>query len=238
MDVTNLGTILGIWAHPDDETMMAGGVMAAAVANGQTVACVTATRGEAGSQDVRKWPASTLGSVRTQELNQALNILGVANHHWLEYADGGCHRIDDQEAVNKLLPLIAKYQPDTILTFPPNGLTGHPDHQAVSRWSLQAVEQCGRPVKVYGAVFTEEKYQTHIKQWDDKLNVFFALDQPVLYSKGQCQLVYELSPDILDKKVNALAAMPSQIATLRKIFPANFIHGAFSEEAFVRLGKL
>jgi LmbE family N-acetylglucosaminyl deacetylase len=37
------GTILSIWAHPDDETYLAGGVMAAASANGQRVVCVTAT---------------------------------------------------------------------------------------------------------------------------------------------------------------------------------------------------
>ena len=45
-DVAELGTILGIWAHPDDEAYLSGGLMALARDNGQRVVCVTATRGE------------------------------------------------------------------------------------------------------------------------------------------------------------------------------------------------
>jgi LmbE family N-acetylglucosaminyl deacetylase len=38
-DVKELGSILGVWAHPDDEAYLTGGLMAAAIANGQPVAC-------------------------------------------------------------------------------------------------------------------------------------------------------------------------------------------------------
>ena len=48
-----LGTVLGVWAHPDDEAYLAGGLMAAAVDAGARVVCVTATRGERGTPDVR-----------------------------------------------------------------------------------------------------------------------------------------------------------------------------------------
>src|SRR4249919_2707816 len=50
------GTILSVWAHPDDETYLAAGLMAAAVQAGQRVVCVTATRGELGSTDPDRWP--------------------------------------------------------------------------------------------------------------------------------------------------------------------------------------
>jgi LmbE family N-acetylglucosaminyl deacetylase len=47
--ISALGTIMGIWVHPDDEAYLSGGLMALARANGQRVVCVTATRGELGT---------------------------------------------------------------------------------------------------------------------------------------------------------------------------------------------
>src|SRR5687767_15747549 len=44
--VAGLGTVLGIWAHPDDEAYLSGGLMAMARDHGSRVVCVTATRGE------------------------------------------------------------------------------------------------------------------------------------------------------------------------------------------------
>ena len=52
----DLGTILGVWAHPDDEGYLSAGIMAQAMRNGQRVVCVTATRGEAA--DPEQWPPS------------------------------------------------------------------------------------------------------------------------------------------------------------------------------------
>lgn len=51
-----LGTILAIWAHPDDETYLASGIMAAAVAAGNRVVCVSATAGEHDTDDPEAWP--------------------------------------------------------------------------------------------------------------------------------------------------------------------------------------
>ena len=51
-----LGTMLGVWAHPDDETYLAAGLMAVGVRQGNRVVCVTATRGEEGSWDEGRWP--------------------------------------------------------------------------------------------------------------------------------------------------------------------------------------
>src|SRR3990170_4015266 len=59
-----LGTILGVWAHPDDETYLTAGLMARAVRNGSRVVCITATRGEGGSMDEEGWPPETMGEGR------------------------------------------------------------------------------------------------------------------------------------------------------------------------------
>lgn len=64
-----LGTILGVWAHPDDETYLCGGLMARAAAAGDRVVCITATRGENGSPDEDRWPSgAALAAVRTCEM--------------------------------------------------------------------------------------------------------------------------------------------------------------------------
>src|SRR5438093_2334158 len=73
----SLGTILGVWAHPDDETYLSAGLMAQAVREGRRVVCVTATRGEEGSFDEERWPTATMGKVRENELMRSLEILGV-----------------------------------------------------------------------------------------------------------------------------------------------------------------
>src|SRR6185369_15253236 len=76
-DVAALGTILGVWAHPDDEAYLSGGLMALARDNGQRVVCVTATRGERGTPDPVAWPPERLAEERTRELARCLSILGV-----------------------------------------------------------------------------------------------------------------------------------------------------------------
>ena len=141
-DLKSLGTIMGVWAHPDDDTYSMAGIMAA-VKNGQKVVIVTATRGEAGVQDETRWPAAQLGEIRCREMTKALSILGVSRHHWLDYPDGGCKDIDQREAISKIAELIQQYKPDSVLTFGPDGMTGHDDHKTISRWASKAIQKAG-----------------------------------------------------------------------------------------------
>src|SRR4249919_3313526 len=109
------GTILSVWAHPDDETYLAAGLMVAAVRAGQRVVCVTATRGELGSPDPERWPpGEVLAAVRTAELERALEHLGVTEHHWLDYPDGGCAEVDESEAVGRLRALLQDVRPEHV----------------------------------------------------------------------------------------------------------------------------
>src|SRR5438128_2438170 len=73
----DLGTVLGVWAHPDDETYLTAGLMARTVRDGGRVVCVTATRGEEGSFDEELWPSERMGAVREAELLRSLEVLGV-----------------------------------------------------------------------------------------------------------------------------------------------------------------
>lgn len=233
-DIQALGTILGIWAHPDDETFTMAGIIATATMNGQVVACVTATKGEAGSQDEVKWPSSTIAEVRQKELEAALRVLGVQKHFWLGYVDGKCAEVPVAEAVSQLVAIIERIKPDSIFTFGPEGMTGHPDHQTVSAWTSQAVEKSGQDIAIYHAVITPEQYEKYIKQADEKLNIFFNIDKPPLVSPENCDICINNADEVCEKKCDAIAAQPSQTELMIKHFGRDFLKEAFRTEAFVR----
>src|SRR5688572_11514484 len=104
--VAGLGTILGIWAHPDDEAYLSGGLMALARDAGSRVVCVTATRGELGTPDPVVWPPERLAAERTVEMARCLDVLGVSEHHWLGYRDGGCASAPADAAIARLCEVI------------------------------------------------------------------------------------------------------------------------------------
>ena len=233
-DIKSLGTILGIWAHPDDESWLAAGVMATAVENGQKVACVTATRGEAGSQDEKRWPPSQLAEIRTKELDICLSLLKVTDHTWLDYADGKCERVPADQAAAKILEIIRRVQPQSILTFDSKGMTGHPDHIAVSNWADQAAKQSGiANLKIYHAVHTPQWYEEHGREFDQKLNVFYNIDKPPLVDPSELAIQYRLPEKMRKLKIRALKAQPSQIEVITKTFGDKKFFEAVAEEKFI-----
>ena len=133
--VAELGTIVGIWAHPDDEAYLSGGLMAMARDNGQRVVCVTATRGELGTPPD---PVAELAAERTREMASCLAVLAVREHHWLDYRDGECAAAELDDAVERLCAVIDDVRPDTAS---PDGITGHPDPCTVSAWAGAAFDR-------------------------------------------------------------------------------------------------
>jgi LmbE family N-acetylglucosaminyl deacetylase len=229
-DIKRLGTILGVWAHPDDEVMAMCGILCAAVDNGQTVVCITATRGEAGVQDEARWPAQKLADIRTQELKTAYDLIGVKYHHWLDYPDGGCAEVDDNQAVQRLVSLIETYRPDSILTFGPDGMTGHPDHQAVSRWAGLASRADGMP-KLYHSVLTEEQLAA-MRRADEHFNFFFNVDKPKTCIANDCDVLLALDDEQIACKMACLRSMPSQYEAVLATF-GDALQRGLSTEAFV-----
>lgn len=233
-DIPKLGTILSIWAHPDDETYLAGGVLSAAIDNGQMVVCVTATKGEAGSQDSSRWPSERLGKIREAELEQALKILGIKHHYYLGCIDGCCCDAPHPKILTQLRRLIKRYEPDTVLTFGPDGWSGHPDHKQASEWVREAAARHGRSVTVHHVINPKQQYEQYLRHIDKKLNFFFNIDKPLLAEPDACSIYFQLSPELVARKCQALRAMHSQYDKLFKAFPEDFICGAIGCEAFVR----
>ncbi len=231
-DIKNLGTIMCVWAHPDDESFTCAGIMAAAVQNGQNVVCITATKGEAGVQDESRWPSSKLGEIRAQELKHALDCVGIHHHHWLGYHDGHCHEVAAAEAVSKIKKYIEEYSPNTILTFGPDGMTGHTDHQTVSKWAGEAVQ--GSDINIYHAVEEERRYIDYMVEADKKFNIYFNIDKPPIHKLQDCDIAFKLPKEILSKKEDALKAMPSQTESMFKNTPPDVMHAMLNLECFVK----
>jgi LmbE family N-acetylglucosaminyl deacetylase len=232
-DVGNLGTVLGVWAHPDDETYLSGGLMVRAAAAGQRVVCVTATAGERGSDDPASMPAAHLAAIRRRELETALDILGVAEHHWLGHPDGSCGDVDAAEAAGPLASLVREIDPDTVLTFGCDGFTGHPDHVAVGRWARAAVHEAGSPARV----LTPARTAAWIERFDPlhrRLDAF-ADGFPVPVDPAELVLDLRLDRTTLDRKVAALEAQPSQTRPVVEAVGRPRWRAWIARESFVEL---
>ncbi|MGI5184816.1 PIG-L deacetylase family protein [Dactylosporangium sp. CA-152071] len=227
-----LGTIVSIWAHPDDETYGAGGIMAAAVANGQRVVCVSATAGELGTDDPVAWPPERLGRTRRWEAAAAMAVLGVTDHRFLGYPDGGLAAMDPAEPVERIAALLADVAPDTVLTFGPDGGTFHPDHQTISAWVGAAWELAARPGRLLHAAMTEE----HLAAWSERYEqwqVFMTDERPVGVVEEELALRVHLTGADLDRKVAALLAMHTQVAPAVALLGMEEYRALNDEEAFV-----
>lgn len=210
--VAELGTIVGIWAHPDDEVYLSAGIMRLALANGQRVVCVTATAGEHGTDDPSTWPPDVLGAERRRELADSFAALGAGlrtgvEHHWLDHADGRCADAVLERAVEPIDELVEVVRPDTVLTFGPDGLTGHSDHRAVAGWVSAVL--AGRPgiVRLDAAV---------ARSWADDFGVaadtYFDPGSPQLVDDEAVALNLVLTDELWSIKDAALRAHVTQTA--------------------------
>lgn len=232
-DVTELGTILGVWAHPDDDIFQTAGLMAAAVDAGQRVVDVTATRGEGGSMDEERWPSETMGQVRTGELLRSLEVLGVREHHFLEGpVDLDMQTPLDPAGAEQVRRIMADVDPDTVLTFGPEGMTGHVAHQDVSRWTGEAFEEVAKPgARLFHTVFPKSLADA----WLDQLAPFniFLPGTPKIVPDEELDIGFVLSPELLDRKLRSLKEHVSQIEGLHGVFGDDGLGRFLALESFV-----
>jgi LmbE family N-acetylglucosaminyl deacetylase len=228
--VDELGTVLGVWAHPDDEAYLSAGLMAEARASGQRVVVATATYGELGASDPYQWSPARLATTRRHELAASLAAVGVTEHRWLGFGDGECHdRIADGTAA--VVRLIDEVAPDTILTFGPEGMTGHPDHQAISRWTTDAWRSTASPARLLYATKTPQFHQTW-GEINDRLGIWMFGAGP---STAESDLLVDvhLTDSALDRKVVALRAHASQTTALLQAVGLDQFGRWCSTESFV-----
>lgn len=230
--VDTLGTIVGVWAHPDDDIYLSSGLMVAGVRAGGRVVDVTATRGEGGSMDEERWPSAAMGEVRTSELLRSLEILGVTEHRFLDGpvdVDMQVHL--DEVGAAQVLAIMEETQPDTVLTFGPEGMTGHQGHKDVCRWTTEAFHATAPSgARLYYAVMAPEIAE----EWLPRLEPFdiFLPGTPRRITREDVELAYDLPEDVLDLKIRAIAAHESQIEGLLEVFGHEGFKSFMREECF------
>lgn len=133
--------LLGILAHPDDESLGFGGTFAKYAVEGIETYLVTATRGERGRFGPKgeRGDPFEVGRVREAELRSAASVLGIREVSVLGFPDGGVDQVPVEVATRAIVPYIRRIQPDVIVTFGPEGAYGHPDHIAISQFATTAV---------------------------------------------------------------------------------------------------
>lgn len=131
--------LLVVTAHPDDESFGPGGTIARCAEEGARVVLLCATRGEAGKAgDPPLCSREELPRVREEELRRAAKVLGIAEVRFLGYLDGGVSGVPEGEAVGRIARCMEELRPAAVLTMPPGGVSGHADHQAISRFATLA----------------------------------------------------------------------------------------------------
>jgi LmbE family N-acetylglucosaminyl deacetylase len=229
--IPTVGTLLGVWAHPDDEAYLSSGLMALARRHGQRVVVLTATDGEAGETGPRRQPPWRLAALRRRELAASLAALDVHEHQRLGFGDGRCDRVPVVQGAALVGEVIDAVRPDTIVTFGPDGMTGHPDHQAVSAW-VTAAWSARRRTQLWYATLTPAFHQ----RWGElnrAMSIFPAGSTPPETPADALALEIRCDGDLLEQKLQALRSHASQVEPLVAAVGAETFAQWWAEEAFV-----
>ena len=174
MGIDSERRLLLVHAHPDDETIVSGVVMAKYVDEGAHVTLVTCTAGEMGEVLVPELAhlhaddQDALGPHRRDELAAAMRVLGVEDHRFLggfgTYRDSGMqwhdagHAVasdhthdasfwgaDVTEAATHLVAVIREVRPQVLVTYDDFGGYGHPDHIQAHRVAMYGAQLAAVP---------------------------------------------------------------------------------------------
>ena len=158
---------MAVHAHPDDEAIGTGGILARYAAEGVRTVLVTCTNGELGDAPGGLKPDDpghderVVVPLRRRELEASCEILGVSQLELLGYHDSGMegwpqNDVPDsfwhtpvEDAARRLADLMRTYEPQVVVTYDENGFYGHPDHIQANRVTRAALAECGIPAKLY-----------------------------------------------------------------------------------------
>jgi LmbE family N-acetylglucosaminyl deacetylase len=209
--------LVTIFAHPDDESMIAG-TMAHYVRDGGHVALICTTKGEAGEiSDESLALPENLGSVRENELRCACDVIGVQELHLLGYCDSGMDgtpendkatafiQADPDEVRLKLVRLFRSIRPQVVITFEPLGWYGHPDHIAASQYATESYYLSGDPnaFPEAGPAWEPSRlYHAAFRRSDFKVIVDYIHEQGI--ENSDFDLLSWDEPDPLEGKITHL----------------------------------
>lgn len=189
-------TLMVVHAHPDDEVLSTGGILAKYSRAGVRTILVTCTNGEAGEvNDPTLDPAEgrlRLAELRRAELQVSAGILGIEHVELLGYRDSGMMgsaenedpesfwKADLDEAAGKLVRLMRHYRPQVVVTYDENGAYGHPDHINANRITARAYAAVAdpdrfresglpwQPSKLYWTAWARERFATAARLMEER----------------------------------------------------------------------
>jgi LmbE family N-acetylglucosaminyl deacetylase len=210
-----VGTLLGVWAHPDDEAYLSAGLMTAVRRSGGRVVVATATRGEHGTDDPQTWPPERLARLREQELRRSLDVMDVREHVWLGHHDGELACLPAEDGVAEVEQIIRRVRPDTIVTFGPEGMTGHEDHQTISSWVTEAWRRGGAREALWYATFTPH-FHEHWGPVNEQVGLWFENAVPPVTPQSELAAQVVCTGKLASAKHRALRAMPRRLDSSRR----------------------
>jgi LmbE family N-acetylglucosaminyl deacetylase len=246
-------TLVTFHAHPDDEAIATGGVMAQAAAAGHRVVLVLATKGELGEvgEGVLR-DGEALADRRVEEAEAAAKILGVERVEFLGYHDSGMvdeptntapgafAAADIEEAAQRLAAILLEEQADVLTVYDYKGNYGHPDHIQVHRVGHRAAEVAGTP-EVFEATMNHDYIVALMREQADQLPEGVERPNPEDMDLGMRE--WELTTqvdvsDFVDAKRAAMAAHSSQIDdnSFFLQMPLEMFRRAFGYEWFIHRG--
>ncbi len=209
-------TIVGVWAHPDDELYLTATLMLRTIRGQGRVRVIHATLGEVGAP-YPELDREAVAALRDRELTEAMAVLGVHDLRLLGFSDGDCHTVTDAEGAAAVRNAIADLRPDLVVTFGPEGITGHPDHIAVSRWTtaawqqLRAAGELPEGARLLYTTMTESFVARHHMEYPPEFPLTLR-GEPIACADDDLALHLHPTPEEAGIKRRALAAHASQVA--------------------------
>ncbi|MGA5760047.1 PIG-L family deacetylase [Nonomuraea bangladeshensis] len=250
-------TLMVVHAHPDDECLSTGGILARYTEEGVRTVLVTCTNGEQGDGDGGVKPGedghddAAVAARRLAELRESVAHLGVDHLELLGYRDSGMDgwagnghpdafaNVPVEEAAGRLAALIERYRPQVVVTYDETGGGGygHPDHVQTHRITVAAVESTGIPDKFYYTAMPRSAMKQMFELMRDSGMDVGDFEVPDDFGTPDERVTTVVDvATYTERKLKALRAHESQgenIFLLR--MPEETQQRAFSHEAFERV---
>ena len=183
--------LMTVLAHPDDESLGAGGTLVKYGKEGVETYLVTATRGERGRFGNEENPGiEIVAKTRETELRAAAKELGIKEVAFLDYIDRDLDKADHREVISKIVTHLRRIKPQVVITFGPDGAYGHPDHVAICQFTTAAVvcaadsnyesvgnESPHRTQKLYYMAWSEERWRIYQDVFRDMKTVVDGVER-------------------------------------------------------------
>ena len=233
--------VLGVFAHPDDESFSSGGLLALATAGGAEVTVACATRGEAGAlRGAAAHAGQPVGDVRAAELAAACQTLGAQPPRFLGLPDGGLAGVDHASgrAAGQacIAGVLADVRPHLVVTLGPDGAYGHADHLACTAWvraAVAALAPAERP-RLLLAVFPQGMFAPVWRRLRARPGVAIA-SEIAPASLGVEATAVDLRLDIRGVAARKHAALAAHCSQLPGGDPMRFLAPALPRSAMVQL---